>query len=413
MIMTAILSWLSLYMLTVTSKISKQDSFLKIARYAFGEKGERFTSLTMFIYLLGPLSAYFNICGSYLRSFIEAFGGHHQHYWYTDRLVLMILVGLLIKLPLSFASLKFLAYGSYIAVFAIFYAIVLVPVLYFGELADPTRKPAPIRFFNFDWSVLSALSTIGMAFVNHPIVVECVTQLENPTKSRQYSLTLLSTFTCLFLYLIIGVTGYLQFGENVCPNILDSENDGVSVQVARILVALGIALTYPLLMKPASEALKKWINGSSLDENRINVENNRRKDTQIIFFILCLSFFVASVVPSLDKILALFGSLTGSLIVYILPSIYFIKIMQRHGHGALMREWKLDLIVSKKYRIISWISDDTETSTLLPGDRGSRLIRFPNFVPLWILKHGLRMNLFLGTILFTLGSCYCFIDLLV
>lgn len=59
----AIFSWFSLYFLTVARNLSRKKSFIGVAQAAYGSRGEKVASLAMFLLLLGPLSAYFQICG--------------------------------------------------------------------------------------------------------------------------------------------------------------------------------------------------------------------------------------------------------------------------------------------------------------------------------------------------------------
>lgn len=62
-VVVACLSWFGLYFLTCSKNLCHQRSFMGVAKYADGVRGEKLASLAMFLMLLGPLSAYFEICG--------------------------------------------------------------------------------------------------------------------------------------------------------------------------------------------------------------------------------------------------------------------------------------------------------------------------------------------------------------
>lgn len=206
------------------------------------------------------------------------------------------------------------------------------------------------------WEIVSAFSTIGMAFVNHSIVVEATSGLRNPTHYRQHTLTYASSIVTTSLYILTSVTGYLHFGNDVKGNILDSygENGGLEITLARILVAICIALTYPAFITPARACLSGLFKTNS-DYRRVDsgvrggeghlllsdldieddIPTSRKWSVAGVrvaqtLFIFGLSFMIAVLVPSLDKIFAFFGSLTGSLVVYVLPVWFFINIGSRY-----------------------------------------------------------------------------------
>jgi sodium-coupled neutral amino acid transporter 11 len=58
-----VLSCASLHMLNLAGQASGKVSYISVAKAAYGWRGEYIVSTAMFILLLGPSSAYFNIVG--------------------------------------------------------------------------------------------------------------------------------------------------------------------------------------------------------------------------------------------------------------------------------------------------------------------------------------------------------------
>ncbi|KAI3652660.1 hypothetical protein MP228_002085 [Amoeboaphelidium protococcarum] len=370
------LSWFGLYFLTVSKILTKKRTFIEIAEAADGDRGKRIASMALFLMLLGPLSAYFSIIGSYLRTTAEdIFGEQQLQQWYLSKTFIMAFIGIVVMFPLSFKSLKFISYLAILALVSMLYAISLIPITYFIDLSNPQWIAPSVRLWvntEAPWSILAAFSTIGMAFINHSIVVEATSDLENPTHYRQHTLTYFSSILTTMLYIITSVTGYLHFGYAVKGNILESYSQvdgqsGVEIIFARVLVAVCIALTYPAFIYPARSCLS-GIMAQSQQKQRSSVSSNGQllsDDSQLgdqvallgvasqssvfdtnnrkwyqkpsairVFqtvFIFGLSFGIAVAIPDLDKIFAFFGSLTGSLVVYILPVYFFVQIAQPYS----------------------------------------------------------------------------------
>ena len=354
-----------------------------------------------------------------MRTFIEAYGGHHQHQWYTSSIFIMAVIGLFIMLPLSFKSLKSLSYGSMLALGAMIYAILLVPILYLVARSDPEWKPPPARLIHLGWSVLSGFSTIGMAFVNHAIVVESTSALDNPTHYRQHSLTTAATVITTILYLIISTSGYLHFGDNITGNILDSESEAFYVQIARVAVSLGVALTFPLLVIPARECLEILRGRHEADysllgsdeTDQIRYRRTRFRKVMHTCFIVILAFSIAVLVPGLDKIFAFFGSLTGSLIVYILPVYFFVLISRRFGLIEVRDGWRVS-VVSGLHFDGSPVLTVPDTPDFENRRRSYAIPEEERFhVHPWVVQCAIYLNVVVGLILFIFGTGFSLIDL--
>jgi amino acid permease len=59
-----------------------------------------------------------------------------------------------------------------------------------------------------------AFATILMAFISHTTVLDVFAALESPTSIRKSTIIISTNTIVFFCYALIGVFGYLQFGED-------------------------------------------------------------------------------------------------------------------------------------------------------------------------------------------------------
>ena len=288
--------------------------------------------------------------GIYLRTVVETFDmGHHADMWYTSRLFMMTGVGLTVMLPLScLKSLRAIAFASLLALFAMFYAVFLIPFSYVRVVVRPDWNPPHYHlFYRADWSIVSSFATIGMAYINHAVLIESTAEMQAPTPRRKLALISCSSIIVTFIYVMVSVAGYLHYGDHVSDNILNSEPLDAIFTSARIAVAFVVSLSYPLLCAPARLCLD-WLASEIMAPTTSEQEDERRWfsslrqswnaprvvawrfyiETVLIFM---TSYMVAVLIPGLDKIFALFGAMSGSLIVYIFPALFYRSIARQKG----------------------------------------------------------------------------------
>ena len=128
----------------------------------------------------------------------------------------------------------------------------------------------------------------------------------------------------LLIYLTYGVSSYLAFADRFdLPNagMFSLYDTSAPFQLARLLFAFLLAFSYPLQVLPFRSSFERLL---MLDES------TRRAHAFKIYLastslLLVLTFGIAMCNPSLQKTLSLVGSMTSSVVCYILPSLYYYK----------------------------------------------------------------------------------------
>ena len=82
----------------------------------------------------------------------------------------------------------------------------------------------------------------------HPI------QVKDYTPEKMNLIILGAVVVCVVLYTIVGFLGYEAFGSTVKSNILESYPNDPAMTVARVAISLLVAVSYPLMCKPARDS---------------------------------------------------------------------------------------------------------------------------------------------------------------
>ena len=215
--------------------------------------------------------------------------------------------------------------------------------------------------------------------------------------------TFYTIMCCVCMYLGVGIFGYIQFGTDTDGVILDNyANDDKLVNVARILMALHVALAYPVLFYPAQcslvelllwlrlryfhnshifadvevESEEPLLTGNADDDGQVwpfRVENIRGLCTLAV---ATITASLAIAVPQVEIVFGLMGSLVATTQVLLLPSALLLK----HSDGKCDQCDKSDA-------------------------RNGMIESFPNITPYLMILVGVIVA-FAGTISYTIDLIY-------
>jgi amino acid permease len=159
------------------------------------------------------------------------------------------------------------------------------------------------------------------------------------------------------VYILVAITGYLSFGNNIAGNIVGMYPPSISATIGRAAIVVLVMFSYPLQVHPCRasvDAVLKWI--PSRPTNRNDVSPHRfpllprasrgpepmsdLRFAAITSSIIVLSFIAAMTVNSLEAVLAYVGSTGSTSISFILPGLFYYKISSPDSpaHQQLMKE---------------------------------------------------------------------------
>lgn len=287
---------------------------------------------------------------------------------------------MLIVIPLAFLRrLDSLKYTSVVALVSISYLVVLV--VYHYAAADTLDRKGPVRFFAWGGPIeaLASFPVLVFAYTCHQNMFSILNELRNDSPAQVNSVVWSSTGIAAFIYILVGITGYLSFGDNVEGNLVRMYLPSLASTVGKAAIVVLVMFSYPLQVHPCRasiDAVLRWrlpsskaalfsVTSQSPSRARLLGDGSTRRPASpprtdaipelrfaiLTTIIIILSYIAAMTVTSLDKVLAYVGSTGSTSISFILPGLFYYKIS---NPAAGYREWSA--------------GKDDDDASLLPTD---------------------------------------------
>ncbi|KAL2261988.1 hypothetical protein VTK26DRAFT_2821 [Humicola hyalothermophila] len=312
--------------------------------------------------------SYMIIIGDLMPGVAEAFGSEalglpymeDRRFWITVFFVLFIV-------PLSFPKrLDSLKYTSVVALLAIGYLIILV-VYHFA--ADGITDTGDIRVIEWEGPVaaLSSLPVVIFAYTCHQNMFSILNEIKDNSPGSIVGVVSGSIGTAASVYILVAITGYLTFGNDIQGNIVGMYLPSVASTIAKAAIVALVTFSIPLQIHPCRasvDAVLRWrpdksrsnslAAGQPLLPSNTNAAAAAPLDSHgapvvamsewrfalITSTILVLSYLTALSVSSLDRVLAYVGSTGSTAISFILPGLFYYKISDPDSihHQRLSKE---------------------------------------------------------------------------
>ncbi|KAH3678168.1 hypothetical protein WICPIJ_008926 [Wickerhamomyces pijperi] len=175
-----------------------------------------------------------------------------RNFWITLFMIVIVV-------PLSFLKkLDSLKYASMIALSSVVYLVVLV-VMHFWK--DDIINKGPVRFIEpySATSVFQSFPIFVFSYTCHQNMFSLVNELSDQSGRNINKVISMSIGIACALYILVGVTGYLSFGDNVEPNVIVGYSHSLSSTVGRIAIVILVMLSYPLQCHPARSSINHII----------------------------------------------------------------------------------------------------------------------------------------------------------
>lgn len=183
-------------------------------------------------------------------------------------------------------------------------------------------------------------------------------EMANASHFRTTSVVFASIGSSAATYILVAITGYLSYGDNIGGNIVGMYSPGLWATIGRAAIVMLVMFSYPLQCHPCRasvDAVLRWrpqpsSNGNDGSPHRhplLGPRGNRQPEPMsdlrfsiITTTILVLSYVVAMTVSSLQAVLAYVGSTGSTSISFILPGLFYYKISAPDSptHQRLMKE---------------------------------------------------------------------------
>ncbi len=300
--------------------------YYAVGRLAYGSWGEVVAVAVTLVYLFGALIGYASYTSTYFVEFFSfVFKVQRGEAWYVNSKVVIGISAMLIFPLACLRDLSKLARASVVGMACMAFVCGLTVVDYF---VGTRPADATLTMFKFAPSALMAFSNILFAFCNHFTMVAIIPVFIDPTPRRRSILVTISATIVLLFYFLVSLFGYLHFGNSVADNILLSQSN-MAYAIAQLLVACVIILSFPLLCDPTKSCVDFLISKMVGPPSRTTAHlRNLGITAALVASTAGLAMFAAD---ALLPVLGVFTSLCGSMLMFVLPSMFFLRLGDRYS----------------------------------------------------------------------------------
>lgn len=144
----------------------------------------------------------------------------------------------------------------------------------------------------------------------------------------------------LILYLMVAVGGFALYGSTCYDNILKNLSPSIWREIIDVLMAFHVFCAFLIVINPVNLSIESYLNiPSKFTWNRC-----------LFRTFMCILIIITSLtVPRFGKILNLVGGSTIALTSFILPPIFYMKLVHQVSPG----QW-ITQVIARRTKIILW-----------------------------------------------------------
>lgn len=279
---------------------------------------------------------------------------HYRTFWIVALAVLCV--------PLSFLkNLDSLKYSSILGLAAIGYIAVLVVTHFLlGDIPDNLKGDLVLVPPSVT-GVFSTFSIIVFAFTGHQNMFSIINESKDRSLTSLTGLINTAIAISLALFIVVGLAGYLTFGDLVTGNVILLYPAAWTTTVGRACIVFMVIFSFPLMLHPARISVNNiyyWIYANYfagplqarasqpseetalLQEQQENADLDVPKHTQspivpfsdpafytITALLLVVGYTAAATIKSFALVLAVVGATGSTAISFILPGLFGHKLI--------------------------------------------------------------------------------------
>jgi len=176
-------------------------------------------------------------------------------------------------------------------------------------------------------SLLTGISTFSFAFTSQFMVVEIISEMQQPALFYKAYVWMSAPFQCL-AFLFVGIVGYYYVGSSATGMIGDSVPFGISFRIIAACLLFHMLVTYMVKGTVMCRFMNSWFDTSFHEKNDFATW---LVWACIVLSVLSLSFVVAQSVPFFTDLVDFLGAFTAPVCCYIMPILVFLRWYQDFG----------------------------------------------------------------------------------
>uniref|UniRef100_A0A4X1TSY9 Amino acid transporter transmembrane domain-containing protein n=1 Tax=Sus scrofa TaxID=9823 RepID=A0A4X1TSY9_PIG len=294
--------------------------------------GRRIVSFFLIVTQMGFCCVYIVFLADNLKQVVEAVNSTTNNCHYNETVILtptmdsrlyMLTFLPFLALLVLIRNLRVLTIFSLLANVSMLVSLIIITQYIIQGIPDPGQLPLAAN-----WKTYSLFfGTAVFSFESIGVVLP----LENKMKdARRFPLILsLGMSIITALYVSIGTLGYLRFGNDIKASITLNLPNCWLYQSVKILYVIGILCTYALQFYVPAEIIIPFA------ISQVSKRWALPLDLSIRLAMVCLTCVLAILVPRLDLVLSLVGSVSSSALALIIPPLLEIATYYSEGMSPL------------------------------------------------------------------------------
>ncbi|XP_030067584.1 proton-coupled amino acid transporter 1 isoform X2 [Microcaecilia unicolor] len=305
--------------------------------------GRRIIDLLLIVTQLGFCCVYFVFLADNVKQVVEAAHATTSNCHSNETVVLkntmdsrlyMVCFLPFLVLLVFIQNLKYLAVFSLLANIAMLVSVIMIYQYILRDIPNPSSLP-----YVTDWrSYTLFFGTAIFAAEGIGTILPLENKMQRPQQFRPvlYVGMLLVTV----LYVSMGTLGYLRFGDTIMASITLSLPNCWLYQSVKLLYSFAIFITYALQFYVAAEIIIPAATSRVAERWTLFVNLTVR------ILLVCLTCILAILIPRLDIVISLVGSVSSSVLALIIPPFLEIATYYSEGisHWAIFKNILIGLV---------------------------------------------------------------------
>ncbi|GAB5354845.1 hypothetical protein AAMO2058_000154300 [Amorphochlora amoebiformis] len=377
-------TFFSIHLLIKARDVTRARSYEDLTVQLLGQRMGVLMEICVIVFCFGCAVAYIIAVGDILEGLLASFdlsylGAAGKLLESRDGAVLVVF--LFVMFPLSLLdSVNDLRFPSFLGVCSIFYLVASACLHTLAHMSKTgtveTLSNVSILKGENSGGALLALPVMIFAYTCQTNVFSVYHALARPSARRMQKVSYRAVGICFTIYFLMGVAGYLNFGPQTRPNILQNyisispptTEAAILIPIklsaptafdhlantlmafASVAVVVTVLVAFPLVIFPCRFTMGVLVFGydappmdqkesSGEEEKLVNetalktseVESANTMPWMVHFWVtlgLCMSALVISLfVPNISVVFALMGSTTSSFVCFILPAVLYLRLV--------------------------------------------------------------------------------------
>lgn len=194
-----------------------------------------------------------------------------------------------------------------------------------------------IKLFKPPSEVALGFGTMMFAFEGIAVVLPVYSRMKRPEHmGGTFGAINVSYLLLLFLYMIVGVLGYLKFGDYAQGSITLNLPKEPIYDCVRAIFAVSLFLSYPLQFYVIQEITWSWIRSKFIADDTKPATQNEYSSFEYLnrTILVIITFILAMIVPKLNLMMDFVGSISGTSLSITLPAIIHMTALWEDTSGS-------------------------------------------------------------------------------